>query len=174
MGLGNISMLFISRDMGVQTKPIKTTYSSAAGTALVIFDDVKGRVQNLMGLGNKGKEGQGFACIMYNFNHERWFICAQFVAVMRTVLSDCFKWTTQRMAFGKPLIQQPVLRAKLARMAGMVESAHNFLESVTYQMDNMPYKEQSVKLGGPIALLKYQITRTGTLVADNATQILGG
>jgi len=173
-GRNGISMLFISRDMGVETKSIKTTYGGAAGTALVIFDNVKVPVENLMGFGNKGKEGQGFACIMYNFNHERWFIVAQFLASCRLQIADCFKWATQRMAFGKPLIEQPVLRQKLARMTGAVESAHALLESVTYQMDKMPYKEQGEKLGGPIALLKYQSTRAGTLVADEAVQMFGG
>eukprot|EP00929_Paragymnodinium_shiwhaense_P084219 TRINITY_DN45014_c0_g1_i1.p1 TRINITY_DN45014_c0_g1~~TRINITY_DN45014_c0_g1_i1.p1 ORF type:complete len:529 (+),score=153.31 TRINITY_DN45014_c0_g1_i1:85-1671(+) len=173
-GKKGLSMLFITRDMGVETKAIKTTYSSCAGTALVIFDNVKVPVENLMGLGNKGQEGQGFACIMYNFNHERWFIVAQFIASMRIVISDCFKWACQRMAFGKPLIEQPVLRQKLARMAGMLESVHCLLENVTFQMDTMPYAEQSVKLGGPIALLKYQSTRAGQIIADEAVQMLGG
>jgi len=173
-GRNGISMLFISRDMGVKTKAIKTTYSSCAGTALVIFDNVKVPVENLMGIGNKGKEGQGFACIMYNFNHERWMIVSSFLASCRVCISDCFKWACQRMAFGKPLIEQPVLRQKLAKMAGMVESAHALLELVTHQMDVMPYKEQSLKLGGPIALLKYQSTRAGTLVADEAVQMFGG
>mmetsp|Transcript_63974 Transcript_63974/g.187131 ORF Transcript_63974/g.187131 Transcript_63974/m.187131 type:complete len:529 (-) Transcript_63974:159-1745(-) len=173
-GRGGISMLFISRDMGVETKAIKTTYSSCAGTALVLFDNVKVPVENLMGLGNRGKEGQGFACVMYNFNHERWFIVAQFLSACRLQIADCFKWASQRQAFGKPLIEQPVLRHKLARMAGMIESAHTFLEVVTHQMDVMPYQEQSEKLGGPIALLKYQTTRAGTLVADEAVQMFGG
>jgi len=173
-GRGGISMLFISRDMGVETKAIKTTYTSCAGTALVIFDNVKVPVENLMGLGNKGREGQGFACVMYNFNHERWFIVASFLQACRVTVADCFKWASQRMAFGKPLIEQPVLRQKLARMSGAVESAHALLEVVTYQMDTMPYREQSEKLGGPIALLKYQTTRAGTLVADEAVQMFGG
>merc|ERR1711948_217940 len=77
-------------------------------------------------------------------------------------------------AFGRPLIDQPVLRQKLARMAGMLESAHSMLENCTWQMNCMPYKEQSEKLGGPIALLKYQSTRTATLIADEAVQMFGG
>jgi alkylation response protein AidB-like acyl-CoA dehydrogenase/predicted heme/steroid binding protein len=173
-GRGGISMLFISRDMGVETKAIKTTYSSCAGTALVIFDNVKVPVENLMGLGNKGKEGQGFACIMFNFNHERWFIVAQFLAAARLVLADCFKWASTRKAFGKPLMEQAVLRNKLARMAGSLESVHALLENVTYQMDLMPYEEQQKKLGGPIALLKFQATRCGTTIADEAVQMFGG
>jgi alkylation response protein AidB-like acyl-CoA dehydrogenase len=169
-----MSMLFVTRDMGVQTKAIKTSYNSCAGTALVFFDDVLVPKENLMGPMNKGVEGAGFFCVMANFNHERWMICASAMGAMRSVMADSFKWTVQRDAFGKPLISQPVIRQKLAAMAGAIESAYAMLENVTYQMDVMPYKEQSVKLGGPIALLKYQITRTGTLVADNATQILGG
>merc|ERR1712014_487315 len=58
--------------------------------------------------------------------------------------------------------------------AGAVESVHALLENVAHQMNTMPYKEQSTKLGGPIALLKYQATRTGTLIADEAVQMLGG
>eukprot|EP00933_Yihiella_yeosuensis_P001533 TRINITY_DN10252_c0_g1_i1.p1 TRINITY_DN10252_c0_g1~~TRINITY_DN10252_c0_g1_i1.p1 ORF type:complete len:530 (+),score=105.16 TRINITY_DN10252_c0_g1_i1:124-1713(+) len=173
-GKKGMSMIFIEREMGLETKAIKTTYSSSAGTALVIFDDTKVPVENLMGIGNKGKEGDGFACIMYNFNHERWFIVAQFLASMRVVIADCFKWACQRMAFGKPLIEQPVMRQKLARMAGLLESAHAFLELITYQMNTMPYKEQSIKLGGPIALLKYQATRAGQVMADESVQMFGG
>merc|ERR1711920_466140 len=125
-------------------------------------------------MNNKGKEGQGFQLVMFNFNHERWFICAQFIMACRIQVADCFKWASQRMAFGKPLIEQPVLRHKLARMAGHIETVHALMESVTYQMDTMPYAEQSVKLGGPIALLKYMTTRCGTLIADEAVQMFGG
>ena len=49
------------------------------------------------------------------------------------------------------MIDQPVLRQKLAGMAGMLERAHSMLEDSTHQMNVMPYKEQSEKLGGPIA-----------------------
>ena len=41
-------------------------------------------------------------------------------------------------------------------------------------MNNMTYKEQSIRLSGLLALLKYQITRTGEFVADQSVQIFGG
>merc|ERR1719253_760494 len=173
-GHKDMSMVLASRDMGIETKNIKTAYGSSAGTALVLFDDVKVPKENLMGLGGKPTEGQGFGLVMYNFNHERWFICAQYLAANRLVFGDCFKWATQRKAFGKTLMDQPVIRMKFANMAGVIESCHTMIESVTHQMNTMPYAEQSLKLGGPIALLKYQVTRAGTLVADEATQIFGG
>jgi alkylation response protein AidB-like acyl-CoA dehydrogenase len=38
----------------------------------------------------------------------------------------------------------------------------------------MDYKEQSIKLAGPLALCKYQITRMLHNVSDEACQIFGG
>lgn len=38
----------------------------------------------------------------------------------------------------------------------------------------MPYKEASIKLGGPIALLKLLSTRVAHNVSDDACQIFGG
>ena len=79
-----------------------------------------------------------------------------------------------RKIFGKRLIDQPVIRAKLASMAAEIESVHSMLEDLTYQMCHMTAKSMSSNLAGPIALLKYKQTRVANMVADNACQILGG
>lgn len=50
------------------------------------------------------------------------------------------------MAFGKPLIQQPVIRAHLAKMMASTESVYSWLENLTYRMTVLPYHEQSSKL----------------------------
>lgn len=168
-GMGGISMLLIERSAGVETKPIKTSYSGAAGTALVIFENVKVPVENLL-----GKEHQGFKVIMFNFNHERWGIVCMVNRLNRMVLEECFKWAHQRSVFGKPLIEQPVIRQKLAIMVAQVEGVHNWLENLTFQMTQMPYKEQAEKLAGPIALLKLLCTRTAHDISDHACQIFGG
>jgi alkylation response protein AidB-like acyl-CoA dehydrogenase len=52
------SVLLIERDENVETKLIKTSYSTTAGTAFVEFNDVLVPVENLL-----GKEHQGFAVI---------------------------------------------------------------------------------------------------------------
>lgn len=62
-----LSVLLIERGEGVETKPIKTSYSPAAGTAYITFDNVKVPVENLL-----GKEDKGIHVILSNFNHERW------------------------------------------------------------------------------------------------------
>jgi len=42
-------MLLIERSEGLSTKVIKTSYSSAAGTAYITYDNVKVPVENLLG-----------------------------------------------------------------------------------------------------------------------------
>ncbi|KAI7902544.1 acyl-CoA dehydrogenase/oxidase [Cokeromyces recurvatus] len=164
-----ITMFFVERDDHIETKQIKTSYSPSAGTSYITFDNVKVPAENIL-----GKEGKGFQVIMYNFNHERWYICCAVIGASRAVVEDCFKWANQRKVFGKRLIDQPVIRNKLASMISELEAVENWLENITYQMCNMSYMEQSVKLAGPIALLKYRCTRVSHHIADDACQIFGG
>ncbi|GAA6063434.1 hypothetical protein JCM10212_002620 [Sporobolomyces blumeae] len=164
-----LSMLLIPRGEGVDTKLIKTSYSTTAGTAYVTFDNVKVPVENLL-----GKEGKGVFVILSNFNHERWVMCCGSVASSRMVVEECFKWAHQRKAFGKPLIELAVIRAKLAAMIQKVEAAQAFVENITFQMCNMTYAQQADALAGPIGLLKTFCTRCATEISDDAVQIFGG
>jgi alkylation response protein AidB-like acyl-CoA dehydrogenase len=168
-GIKGISMLLIERSAGLETKLIHTSYGGAAGTSYITYENVKVPVGNLL-----GKLNRGFQIIMYNFNHERWMIIASVVRASRLVVEECFKWAHQRKVFGKPLIAQPVIRFKLGEMIAQTESMQNWLENITYQMNNMSYNEQAKKLAGPIALLKYQCTRNGIAISDAACQIFGG
>eukprot|EP00217_Crustomastix_stigmatica_P013089 CAMPEP_0183812874 /NCGR_PEP_ID=MMETSP0803_2-20130417/51982_1 /TAXON_ID=195967 /ORGANISM="Crustomastix stigmata, Strain CCMP3273" /LENGTH=513 /DNA_ID=CAMNT_0026057717 /DNA_START=17 /DNA_END=1558 /DNA_ORIENTATION=- len=164
-----ITLLLVERSEGLSTKKIKTSYSPSAGTAYVLYEDVRVPVENTL-----GEENKGFQCIMHNFNHERWFIVAGVNRASRLIVEECFKWAHQRVVFGKPLISQPVIRNKLAHMVAQVEGVQSWLELVTYQMNKMDYKEQNKHLGGPIALLKLAATRAANHVNDEACQIFGG
>eukprot|EP00913_Durusdinium_trenchii_P016659 g15658.t1 len=146
---------------------MKTTYSKCAGTALIVLDDVLVPVENLM-----GKENEGFKLIMYNFNHERWFIVQNLLGQMRAALTDAFMWARQRKVFGKPLMDQAVIRNKLASSLAAMESVQSFSEVLTYDMNK--HGPVSERLSGPIAMLKFQATRTAWKVADDTVQILGG
>ncbi len=96
------------------------------------------------------------------------------IAAMRLSVSDCILWVNQRKAFGKPLAAQPVIQYKLAEAIAMTESCQAWLDSLTYQMSKMTYKEQSERLSGPIALLKFHSTRCAHIVAMNCVQMFGG
>ncbi|PFH53073.1 hypothetical protein AMATHDRAFT_55443 [Amanita thiersii Skay4041] len=163
------TVILVERGEGVETKSIKTSYSPAAGTAFVTFDNVKVPVENTL-----GPEGGGIFVILSNFNHERWVMCCSAARSQRFIVEECFKWVSQRKAFGKPLHSQAVIRSKLAAMVARVESVQNWLENITYQMNNMNYKQQASKLAGPIGLLKMHATRTAQLTAADAVQIFGG
>ena len=112
--------------------------------------------------------------MMSNFNHERWMICAWVLAGARLVLQECMLWANQREVFGKKLINQPVIRQKLGRMIGAIESLEGYLQFITYQLDKMDKFTQMLELGGATAILKYQSTRVLTMVCDEACQIFGG
>ncbi|KAI0833233.1 acyl-CoA dehydrogenase NM domain-like protein [Trametes gibbosa] len=164
-----LTVIFVERGEGVETKAIKTSYSSAAGTAYITFENVKVPVENTL-----GPEGSGVFVILSNFNHERWAMCCGGARNMRFIVEECLKWVNQRKAFGKPLHSQAVIRSKLADMLSKTEAAQHWLESVTYQMQHMDYKQQAQLLAGPIALLKMFITRSAQDVARDAVQIFGG
>mmetsp|Transcript_60324 Transcript_60324/g.143708 ORF Transcript_60324/g.143708 Transcript_60324/m.143708 type:complete len:530 (+) Transcript_60324:130-1719(+) len=164
-----ISLVLVPRCDGLSTSQIKTTYSTCAGTALVILDDVKVPVENLLGV-----ENDGFKLIMYNFNHERWLMVNSLLGQMRAAIADTFMWARQRKVFGKPLIDQPVIRNKLASAVAAMESVQSFNEALTYDMCKSKDGPVGQRLAGPIAMLKYQTTRTAWKVADDTVQILGG
>ncbi|OCH95412.1 acyl-CoA dehydrogenase [Obba rivulosa] len=163
------TVILVERGEGVETKQIKTSYSSTAGTAYITFDNVKVPVENTL-----GEEGGGIFVMLSNFNHERWVMCCCAARSQRLVIEECMQWTSQRKAFGKPLNSQPVVRAKLAAMIARTESVQNWLENVTYQMCNMSYKEQASKLAGQIAFLKMYTTRCGQETAKDGLHLFGG
>jgi alkylation response protein AidB-like acyl-CoA dehydrogenase/predicted heme/steroid binding protein len=168
-GHKGLSFLIVDRSEGLTTTKMKTSYSGAASTAVVIYENVKVPQENLL-----GPENGAFKLIMANFLSERWIIVHSFLGPMRMVIADCYRWAMQRKGFGKRLIDQPVIRYKLAEMTAAIESLDAWCESLTYQMDKMSFMEQASKLAAPVALLKFHTTRTAVMIADNACQIFGG
>jgi alkylation response protein AidB-like acyl-CoA dehydrogenase len=80
------TVLLVERSEGLETKPIKTSYSPAAGTSYVTFDNVRVPVANTL-----GKVGQGMFVMLSNFNHERWTICVTAASGQRTIVEECLK-----------------------------------------------------------------------------------
>jgi hypothetical protein len=96
------SVLLIERQEGVETSPIKTSYSTAAGTAFVEFNNVKVPVENLLGEEDKGfiviskepltepdpeekeKRRTNRSFTVSNFNHERFMMCCAVIRMSRT------------------------------------------------------------------------------------------
>lgn len=81
-------MILVDRHVseGVETKPIKTSYSPTAGTAFITFENVKVPVENTI-----GEEGKGIFVILSNFNHERFVMCGASAISQRSIIEECMK-----------------------------------------------------------------------------------
>ncbi|KAL1961161.1 hypothetical protein VTO42DRAFT_3106 [Malbranchea cinnamomea] len=168
-GAEGISFLLIPRTEGIRTRKIEIGAGGLSATTYVIMEDVKVPVEYLV-----GTEGQGFKYVMSNFNHERLWIVFQCLRSARTCLNDAMEWALKREAFGKKLIEQPVVRHKFGLMAKEVEALQSWTEQVIYELDHLSHKEGNRQLGGVTALLKVKGGMVCKYVADNCVQIMGG
>ena len=60
------------------------------------------------------------------------------------------KQANQRKVFGKRLIEQPVIRNKLAAAVASLEALQTYSESITYSMCNLKEGPLGTTLAGPI------------------------
>eukprot|EP01113_Clastostelium_recurvatum_P047951 TRINITY_DN8630_c0_g1_i2.p1 TRINITY_DN8630_c0_g1~~TRINITY_DN8630_c0_g1_i2.p1 ORF type:complete len:422 (+),score=71.29 TRINITY_DN8630_c0_g1_i2:92-1357(+) len=162
-----VSLLLMEKGMpGLTARRMKTQGWLTSNTAYLVFENVKVPVSNLI-----GKENEGFKYIMYNFNHERFVLATTSNRFARVCLEEAFEYARLRKAFGKTLLEQPVIRQKIGEMSRQVEATHSLLEQVAYQMKS---KIPDDRLGGLVALAKVQATKTFEFCAREASQILGG
>jgi alkylation response protein AidB-like acyl-CoA dehydrogenase len=187
-GMNGISVLLVERENGgVSTRRMDCQGVWSSGTTYISFEDTKVPVENLIGKENQGFKGMYRMNILYltyanfmstvimmNFNHERIGIIIQCVRFSRVCYEQSVKYANKRRTFGKKLIDHPVIRLKLADMARQIEAATNWLENVIYQAQSMDETEAMLKMGGPIAGLKAQSTKTFEFCAREASQIFGG
>ena len=134
---------------GVKMRPIKVAGQTSGGTTFIELVDVRVPVQNLI-----GEEGHGMKYIMNNFNHERLTIAIGATRAARVALAAAFEYCLQREAFGATLIDQAVVRHRLAKCGALLESQWAWIEQVVYQMTQLTKAEADVKLGGLAALAK--------------------
>lgn len=112
--------------------------------------------------------------IMTNFNHERLTIAVGTTRQARVALSAAFEYVLKREAFGKPLMDQPVVRHRLAKAGALLESQWAWVEQFAYQLTQMKKEESDVVLGGQTALLKAHAGIVLKECADTALLLFGG
>jgi len=168
-GARGLTMMVIEKGPNVVVRKIPTDYSMSAGTGLISFENVKVPVRNVL-----GKPGLGMMITMHNFNMERLGICTMALGRSRRIIEETFKWAQQRKAFGKTLLQQPVIRQHLGKMVAEHQAAYSAYLILSHKYTTTPHKLQAKLLGGPTALLKYRTTRATTAISDLAVQVFGG
>jgi acyl-CoA dehydrogenase len=80
----------------------------------------------------------------------------------------------KREAFGKALIEQPVVRNRLARAGAELETLQAWVDQFVYQMTQLTKAEADVKLGGLTALAKAKAGMVFNECAQTAMLLFGG
>lgn len=112
--------------------------------------------------------------VMTNFNHERLLIAIGVTRSARVALSSAFTYVMKREAFGKPLMDQPVVRHRLAKCGGELESLAAWVDQLVYQMSHLEKKVSDVELGGLTALAKARAGMVFEKCARCAVLLFGG
>ena len=132
-GAKGISVLIIPKSKNVIVSRITTQGHKPSETALIIFNNVRVPIKNLV-----GKENQGFKIIMYNFNSERLLINIHVNALAKVCFLEAVKYAHERKTFKKPLIKHQVIRHKIAEMGRLILATHCLLEKLCYRMNVDP------------------------------------
>lgn len=90
------------------------------------------------------------------------------------VLAAGFKYVMKRQAFGKPLIEQPVVRHRLAKAIAELETQWSWVESFVYQMVHLKKDIADEKIGGLTALAKAKSAMVLNECAQCAQLLFGG
>jgi alkylation response protein AidB-like acyl-CoA dehydrogenase len=170
-GPSGLSLLFVplKGHPGVTMRRLKVGGQVTGGTTFIELDDVQVPTENLI-----GKEGMGMKYIMTNFNHERLGIAIGATRQARVALGAAFAYVMKREAFGKPLIEQPVVRHRLAKAGALLESQWAWVEQFVYQMTKLSRSEADTELGGLTALCKAQSGIVINECAQCAVLLFGG
>ncbi|KFY24479.1 hypothetical protein V493_05208 [Pseudogymnoascus sp. VKM F-4281 (FW-2241)] len=170
-GAGGISMIQVPLKgyPGVTMRRIKVAGQISAGTTYIELDDVKVPVENLI-----GEEGLGMRYVMTNFNHERLTIAIGVTRQSRVALAAAFEYCLKREAFGKTLMDQPVVRNRLAKCGAELESQSAWVDQFVYQMTKLSKADADLKLGGLTAMVKAQAGRVFDECARCAVLLFGG
>ena len=170
-GAVGLSLLVVplNGNPGVTTRKLPLGGGNTAGTAYIDLDDVQVPFENLI-----GEQGMGMKYIMSNFNHERMAVSITVTRQARVALSATFRYCMKREAFSKTLMDQPVVRKRLAKCGAEVETLTTWLEQFSYQLHHMTKQQADIKLGGLIALAKAKAGKVLEKCASCAVLLHGG
>ncbi|MEJ8809592.1 isovaleryl-CoA dehydrogenase [Variovorax ureilyticus] len=121
-----------------------------------------------------GEEGRGVPQILEMGTMTRLDCALGTSGLMRQALSLALNHTAQRSAFGKPLIEQPLMKNVLADLALESEAATALAIRLARAFDHQDDEHERLmaRLLTPVA--KFWICKRGSLFAQEAMECLGG
>ena len=111
---------------GVSKQKLKKLGLMCSDTGHLHFDDVRVPQRNRI-----GEEGMGFTYQMEQFQEERLYAVARTVTFLEDALDETIEYARQRMAFGRPILDNQVMHYKMAEMQAQLEAIRSLLYRAT-------------------------------------------
>lgn len=161
------SMILVPRDTPgvtiVRSLPVMG-YMDNESHCEVTFEDVRVPVANLL-----GEEGSGFAIAQARLGPGRIHHCMRSIGAASYALELLCQRAVSRVAFGKPLADQGVIREWIATSYMEIEQARLLTLKTAWMMDTLGKKAAQQE----IAMIKVVVPQMLTNVVNRAMQVFG-
>jgi acyl-CoA dehydrogenase len=163
------SMVLVPRDTpGLTVRRGMKVYgyddSDHGGHAEVVFEDVRVPAENLV-----GGEGEGFAIAQARLGPGRIHHCMRSIGMAERALELTCRRVLDRVAFGRPLAEQGVVREWIAEARVAIEQLRLLVLKTAYLMDTVGNKGAHTE----IQAIKIATPRTVEWILDKAIQAHG-
>jgi len=162
------SMILVPRDTPgltiVRDLPV-FGYQDREGHVELRFENVRVPAENLI-----GEEGSGFAIAQARLGPGRIHHCMRCIGIAERALELMCRRVTSRVAFGRPLSDQGVIREWIADSRMEIEQARLLTLKAAWLMDNVGAKGAAIE----ISSIKVIAPNVALQVVDRAIQAHGG
>ncbi len=140
-------------------------YQDQHGHSELSFTDVRVPVTNLL-----GEEGGGFAIAQARLGPGRIHHCMRLIGMAERAVDLMVRRAKDRVAFGRPLAEQGVVREQIANSRLEIEQARLLVLKTAWLIDNHGSRGAATEIAG----IKVIVPRMACTIIDRAIQLHGG